>query len=358
MLRRQLPSVLDFPFQETVRRFASDQVSGGSLAALFADDDYYTSAGTNAYGLTTFLGNHDMGRIGFFLSTGTAGRGPAAARARPARARPAVPHARGARRVLRRRGRHDRLRRRHGQERPPGHVPHAGGRLEDAGTGRRGADRRRNLADGDDSHRGPAGGAGQGAGGDTPRCPWVRRSPATAPARSSPPVASMPRCAPSTSSRSTRAMPRRRRDLATSTPVERLDGAAGRPGRDDRCRGPDDREPASAIVDGAARRPGGPAGAAARRSRVGAGRQGAPITGKYQLTATVPGVDPVHRHLRHASRGRLGGLDGVGTDDARPFRVFVPPAKGRRRRGRGRREGLVGAGGVVAPQRVGIAPFQ
>ncbi len=42
-------------------------VSGGTLAALFADDDYYTSPATNAYGLTTFLGNHDMGRIGFFL---------------------------------------------------------------------------------------------------------------------------------------------------------------------------------------------------------------------------------------------------------------------------------------------------
>jgi hypothetical protein len=68
MLNRQLPSVLDFPFQDTVRNFVSARVSGGSLAALFDADDYYTSAGTNAYGLTTFLGNHDMGRIGFFLS--------------------------------------------------------------------------------------------------------------------------------------------------------------------------------------------------------------------------------------------------------------------------------------------------
>ncbi len=66
---RQLPSVLDFPFQETARTFLTGTASGGSLAALFAEDDYYTSPTTNAYGLTTFLGNHDMGRIGFFLAT-------------------------------------------------------------------------------------------------------------------------------------------------------------------------------------------------------------------------------------------------------------------------------------------------
>lgn len=75
MLQRPLPSVLDFPYQDSVRKYASDQVSGGSLAALFADDDYYTSPTTNAYGLTTFLGNHDMGRIGFFLATGTSAQG-------------------------------------------------------------------------------------------------------------------------------------------------------------------------------------------------------------------------------------------------------------------------------------------
>ena len=69
MLNRQLPSVLDFPFQDTVRNFVTTRVTGGSLAALFDADDYYTSASTNAYGLTTFLGNHDMGRIGFFLTT-------------------------------------------------------------------------------------------------------------------------------------------------------------------------------------------------------------------------------------------------------------------------------------------------
>ena len=43
------------------------------LAALFADDDYYTDADSNAYSLPTFLGNHDMGRIGNFLRTDNAG---------------------------------------------------------------------------------------------------------------------------------------------------------------------------------------------------------------------------------------------------------------------------------------------
>ena len=67
MLDRRLPSVLDFPFQDTVRGFVTGSATGRSLSALFDQDDLYTSATTNAYGLATFLGNHDMGRIGFFL---------------------------------------------------------------------------------------------------------------------------------------------------------------------------------------------------------------------------------------------------------------------------------------------------
>ena len=55
--------------------YVTGKAGGGSLAALFAEDDYYTSATTNAYGLTTFLGNHDMGRIGFFLTTQTQAQG-------------------------------------------------------------------------------------------------------------------------------------------------------------------------------------------------------------------------------------------------------------------------------------------
>lgn len=69
MIRRQLPSVLDFPFQDAVRAYANGRASGRTLELLFADDDLYTTATTSAAGLATFLGNHDMGRIGFFLRT-------------------------------------------------------------------------------------------------------------------------------------------------------------------------------------------------------------------------------------------------------------------------------------------------
>lgn len=77
MRARQLPSVLGFPFQDAARTFASGQSGGALLSALFSEDDYYTTASTNAYGLTTFLGNHDMGRIGFFLTTDSQATGQA-----------------------------------------------------------------------------------------------------------------------------------------------------------------------------------------------------------------------------------------------------------------------------------------
>lgn len=69
MLARGLPAVLDFPFQSTARRFVTGDATGRSMAMLFADDDRYASATTSASGLVTFLGNHDLGRIGFFLAT-------------------------------------------------------------------------------------------------------------------------------------------------------------------------------------------------------------------------------------------------------------------------------------------------
>lgn len=77
MLDRGLPSVLDFPWQDATRQFAAGQAGAGLMAALFDEDDYYTSPLTNAYGLTTFLGNHDMGRIGFFLATQSQDEGAA-----------------------------------------------------------------------------------------------------------------------------------------------------------------------------------------------------------------------------------------------------------------------------------------
>ena len=62
----KLPATLDFGFQQNAVAVAN----GGAttyLSTLFAGDDYYTDTDSNAYDLPTFLGNHDMGRIGRFV---------------------------------------------------------------------------------------------------------------------------------------------------------------------------------------------------------------------------------------------------------------------------------------------------
>src|SRR5262249_28026676 len=65
--RAYLPSVLDFGFQRAIRNFATGRDPPAKLAEFFLKDAYYTTPGSNAYGLVTFTGNHDMGRIGYFL---------------------------------------------------------------------------------------------------------------------------------------------------------------------------------------------------------------------------------------------------------------------------------------------------
>ena len=62
---KQIDSLLDFPFQERVSRFAKYGGNTFELGELFNADDLYTTPTTNAYGLVTFMGNHDMGRIGY-----------------------------------------------------------------------------------------------------------------------------------------------------------------------------------------------------------------------------------------------------------------------------------------------------
>ena len=66
---RALPSVLDFPFQSTIVNYAAQNAGGTQVAGLLDWDDEYTTASTNAYGLTTFLDNHDMGRLGYLLGS-------------------------------------------------------------------------------------------------------------------------------------------------------------------------------------------------------------------------------------------------------------------------------------------------
>lgn len=68
LLTKQAPSVLDFGFQKNISSFVKYGSSGNNLAEFFNSDDLYTTATTSAYGLATFLGNHDMGRIGMQLA--------------------------------------------------------------------------------------------------------------------------------------------------------------------------------------------------------------------------------------------------------------------------------------------------
>ncbi|GAA1552074.1 hypothetical protein GCM10009789_02200 [Kribbella sancticallisti] len=61
-----LQATLDFGFQQNAVGFAQGKPTS-QLRDFYAGDDYYTDADSNAYQLPTFLGNHDMGRVGTFL---------------------------------------------------------------------------------------------------------------------------------------------------------------------------------------------------------------------------------------------------------------------------------------------------
>ncbi|KRB36732.1 pullulanase-type alpha-1,6-glucosidase [Microbacterium sp. Root180] len=64
-------SVLDFTFQSAATAYAKGTGAGGKpsgLRTLFAGDDMYTTPDSSATALPTFLGNHDMGRVGYFLA--------------------------------------------------------------------------------------------------------------------------------------------------------------------------------------------------------------------------------------------------------------------------------------------------
>ena len=71
--RNKMQAVLDFPFQDAARRFASQMQPATVLQALFVNDDWYTDANSNVYQLPTFLGNHDIGRLGALLQADNPG---------------------------------------------------------------------------------------------------------------------------------------------------------------------------------------------------------------------------------------------------------------------------------------------
>ena len=60
----EMDSVLDFSFQSAASTFARG-FSPSALSQVFASDDWYTTPHSSASALPTFLGNHDMGRIGY-----------------------------------------------------------------------------------------------------------------------------------------------------------------------------------------------------------------------------------------------------------------------------------------------------
>ncbi|WP_064741781.1 pullulanase-type alpha-1,6-glucosidase [Hamadaea tsunoensis] len=62
----KLPATLDFPFQAAAQSFVTNG-NAQALSDMYASDALYASGNTDANALPTFLGNHDMGRVGGFI---------------------------------------------------------------------------------------------------------------------------------------------------------------------------------------------------------------------------------------------------------------------------------------------------
>lgn len=63
----KLPAVLDFAFQAAVTDVVAGRAGPDRLATTFAGDAVYEGGEATARQLPTFLGNHDMGRMGHFV---------------------------------------------------------------------------------------------------------------------------------------------------------------------------------------------------------------------------------------------------------------------------------------------------
>ena len=70
----KLQATVDFGFQGAGTGFAQGAPTT-KLRDFFASDDWYTDTDSNVYETPTFLGNHDMGRIGSFLRANAAAYG-------------------------------------------------------------------------------------------------------------------------------------------------------------------------------------------------------------------------------------------------------------------------------------------
>jgi len=69
-------TTIDFGFFAAARRFVSQGGTAAALNDFFVRDDYYTDHDSNVHTTTTFLGNHDAGRFGFYLLQDNAGATP------------------------------------------------------------------------------------------------------------------------------------------------------------------------------------------------------------------------------------------------------------------------------------------
>ena len=64
---KKIETVLDFAFQRTATQFAAGYSDASVLGNTFDVDDQYTTPTSTASNLVTFLGNHDMGRVGYLI---------------------------------------------------------------------------------------------------------------------------------------------------------------------------------------------------------------------------------------------------------------------------------------------------
>jgi len=62
-----LDGTLDFAFYDAARAFVSRGQDASALASVFSNDSWYTGHDTSAQEETTFVSNHDDGRLGLFL---------------------------------------------------------------------------------------------------------------------------------------------------------------------------------------------------------------------------------------------------------------------------------------------------
>ncbi len=63
-----MPAVLDFRLQGSVREYVARGASATLLRGLFEYDDAFIDEDSNAYSLPSFISNHDIGRFGYFLT--------------------------------------------------------------------------------------------------------------------------------------------------------------------------------------------------------------------------------------------------------------------------------------------------